>query len=63
MPIVHAWWGLLTCSSSPFTAEANTRTKGGFSSMSLPCSLLSKSLQFLPYIQMKDMDFKTPSLQ
>ena len=46
-----------------FTAEANTRTKAGFSSTSLPCSWLPKSFQFVPYVQVKDMDFKTPGLK
>jgi len=46
-----------------FTADANTKIKAGFSTTSLPCSWLPKSFQFVPYVEVKDMDFRTPSLK
>ena len=46
-----------------FTADANTKIKAGFSTTSLPCSWLPKSFQFVPYIEVKYMDFKTPNLK
>jgi len=45
-----------------FTADANT-IKAEFSTTSLPCSWLQKLLQFVPYVQVKDMDFRTPNLK
>ena len=46
-----------------FTADANTKIKAGFSATSLPCSWLLKSFQFVPYVEVKDMDFRTLSVK
>jgi len=55
-----------TCShvaSVLFTAEANSQFKQQTSSTSLPCARLPPSFQYVPYIEVGEMDFKTPGMK
>ena len=46
-----------------FAAEANTQLKSQHSSTSLPCSWLPPSFRSLPFAEISDIDFTSPSLK
>lgn len=46
-----------------FTAEANSQFKQQTSSTSVPCTWLPPSFQRVPYVEVSEIDFKTPVMK